>query len=502
MAMKKYYIGGMGPYLYDDTDSIDDADGDFDGETRQAFVTDGTISTTYIAIEEIQGVDKIKSLDTNLGDMVIDFKDFRIALQDDTEEDGVEFLSASNEILDAAFRPQTDDDVRLGTHDYRWAHLHTVDLNVDGIVIGIEASDVGLGNVTNVAIDNTSYDSTSWNGNADGATKNAIRDKIESIDTGISTHAGLTNNPHSVNKTDINLGNVPNTDATDRANHTGTQVASTISDFDTEVSNNTDVDGNTTHKSSDGSDHSYIDQDVTSGAEPTFNKIKPIDIAPGDVEIDFKNHRIALQDEVEGDGVEFLSNSYGAGAAFRPQDHDDVRLGTSGDQWSHLFVVDINASNDVWIGSNCSADSYTTRSSFYNGNDAIDLLKQIQPAKDKLYADEQIAKRNWLSKKERKKKEKLQPLLGDEWKQVDHTSLPEGVESKVLREFGQHKKTGEEVEVHRISKEDLDNYEVFEKEVIEQDMTKMIDLMRQSIVLLSNKVNSLEEQLNEKNNYD
>ena len=32
-------------------------------------------------------------------------------------------------------------------------------------------------------------------------------------------------------KTDVGLGNVPNTDATSRANHTGTQTASTISDF-------------------------------------------------------------------------------------------------------------------------------------------------------------------------------------------------------------------------------------------------------------------------------
>lgn len=43
-----------------------------------------------------------------------------------------------------------------------------------------------------------------------------------------------------------------------RANHTGTQTASTISDFDTEVSNNTDVSTNTTHRGSDGKDHSDV----------------------------------------------------------------------------------------------------------------------------------------------------------------------------------------------------------------------------------------------------
>ena len=52
-------------------------------------------------------------------------------------------------------------------------------------------------------------------------------------------------NPHSVNATQIGLGNVPNVDATNRANHTGTQTASTISDFDTKVTNNTSVTTNT-----------------------------------------------------------------------------------------------------------------------------------------------------------------------------------------------------------------------------------------------------------------
>lgn len=38
-------------------------------------------------------------------------------------------------------------------------------------------------------------------------------------------------NPHAVTKTQVGLSNVPNVDATARANHTGTQLASTISDF-------------------------------------------------------------------------------------------------------------------------------------------------------------------------------------------------------------------------------------------------------------------------------
>lgn len=101
-----------------------------------------------------------------------------------------------------------------------------------------------------------------------------------------------------------------------------TLVAANVSDFDTEVSNNTDVAANTTHRTSDGknhsdvvlnnthrasdgkdhsdvvlnnthrtsngSDHTYIDQDVTSGSNPTFGTpiITNVDyvIANGDLD--------------------------------------------------------------------------------------------------------------------------------------------------------------------------------------------------------------------------
>ena len=47
----------------------------------------------------------------------------------------------------------------------------------------------------------------------------------------IDVHADRTDNPHSVTKAQVGLGSVPNVDATLRSNHTGTQLASTISDF-------------------------------------------------------------------------------------------------------------------------------------------------------------------------------------------------------------------------------------------------------------------------------
>lgn len=41
MALKKVYIGSVGPFVYDDEKDINDPDGDFSGETQQAIRTDG-----------------------------------------------------------------------------------------------------------------------------------------------------------------------------------------------------------------------------------------------------------------------------------------------------------------------------------------------------------------------------------------------------------------------------------------------------------------------------
>jgi hypothetical protein len=50
----------------------------------------------------------------------------------------------------------------------------------------------------------------------------------------------------------------------------GTITAASVSDFDTEVGNHTDVAANTTHRGSDGSDHTFLDQSVIIGASPSF----------------------------------------------------------------------------------------------------------------------------------------------------------------------------------------------------------------------------------------
>lgn len=78
-------------------------------------------------------------------------------------------------------------------------------------------TDLSLNNVTNVATSDVAYDATSWNGSNNSATKNAIRDKIETVNTAV----GL----------------------------------------------------NTTHRTSTGTDHSFINQNVTSTGSPAFTSI-------------------------------------------------------------------------------------------------------------------------------------------------------------------------------------------------------------------------------------
>lgn len=41
MADKEFFVGSFGPYIFDDTDVVTSRSGTFDGETREAFMTEG-----------------------------------------------------------------------------------------------------------------------------------------------------------------------------------------------------------------------------------------------------------------------------------------------------------------------------------------------------------------------------------------------------------------------------------------------------------------------------
>jgi len=96
------------------------------------------------------------------------------------------------------------------------------------------AAAIDASKIANGTVSNTSFQYVS------GVTS-SIQSQIDSKanQTALDTHTSDTSNPHSVTKAQVGLSNVPNVDATDRANHTGTQLASTISDFSEAVDNRT-----------------------------------------------------------------------------------------------------------------------------------------------------------------------------------------------------------------------------------------------------------------------
>ena len=64
MTVHKYYIGGLGPYLYDDTEALLDPDGDFPGEFQNGIITSGTIKAEQVpsATAEVLRFDDLGSL--------------------------------------------------------------------------------------------------------------------------------------------------------------------------------------------------------------------------------------------------------------------------------------------------------------------------------------------------------------------------------------------------------------------------------------------------------
>jgi len=64
LTIKKVFIGSLGPHLYDDTDPIDEYEGDFSGENRQSLVTDGQMLIEE-APDEDNEVPRLKDLQSD-----------------------------------------------------------------------------------------------------------------------------------------------------------------------------------------------------------------------------------------------------------------------------------------------------------------------------------------------------------------------------------------------------------------------------------------------------
>ena len=50
MTVKKVYFGSLGPFFYDDTDSVIDVDGDFPGETQHALLSNGDMILGVVSL--------------------------------------------------------------------------------------------------------------------------------------------------------------------------------------------------------------------------------------------------------------------------------------------------------------------------------------------------------------------------------------------------------------------------------------------------------------------
>lgn len=118
-------------------------------------------------------------------------------------------------------------------------NVETKKIKISGLKasLSLQRSDVGLSNVDNTSDINkpiSTATQTALNlkaNSADVYTKTESNSNFEPKNSNIQAHISSTSNPHSVTKSQIGLSNVPNIDATQRSNHTGTQTSSTISDF-------------------------------------------------------------------------------------------------------------------------------------------------------------------------------------------------------------------------------------------------------------------------------
>ena len=141
-------------------------------------------------------------------------------------------VSNGNVGVDGTLRAVEDGEGTVSALEISTTDVRVSNLTVTGTVTGLPSSATNLSataNGTSLTVNSdtgTNASIPAASTSAWGAMTDEDKTKLNGIDTGATA-----------NDTDANLKN--------RANHTGTQAASTISDFDTEVANNTAVQANT-----------------------------------------------------------------------------------------------------------------------------------------------------------------------------------------------------------------------------------------------------------------
>lgn len=144
-------------------------------------------------------------------------------------------------------------------------------VSVGGTVDGVEFA-VGDSIIAKVDNASTSTYDANW-------VKKDQTDAVQSVAglVGTITDSGLRT---AINVEDGATANDTDANLRDRSTHTGTQTASTISDFDTEVENNTEVAANTSHRSNTSNPHGVTKTQVGLGnVDNTSDSNKPISTA-------------------------------------------------------------------------------------------------------------------------------------------------------------------------------------------------------------------------------
>lgn len=161
-------------------------------------------------------------------------------------------------------------------HDHDGISENTTHRGLTDNPHSVTAAQVSLGNVSNVATDDTAYNSTSWNTNLDSATKNAIRDKVETMDTAIGLNTAKDTNV----STDLSLGTITSTtmDVNSSDGTNATLISADTNDaglltaakFDEITANNAKVSNVTTNLSEGTSTTTTVDVNSSDGTNATL----------------------------------------------------------------------------------------------------------------------------------------------------------------------------------------------------------------------------------------
>jgi hypothetical protein len=103
---------------------------------------------------------------------------------------------------------------------------------------------------------------------------------VASLTSALTAHTENTSNPHSVTKTQVGLSNVPNTDATQRANHTGNQAISTVTNLQSSLDAKAASSDLTSHTGNTSNPHNVTKAQVgLSNVDNTSDASKPVSTA-------------------------------------------------------------------------------------------------------------------------------------------------------------------------------------------------------------------------------